>query len=265
MSKTTEARPDFLDEGAVHALNEGRHGSPFDVLGPHKVKNRRWITTFQPGATEVLARVGKTDTPLDRIAGDVFAAPVPGKDYQLVLRYAGGAEVVTPDPYSFGQVLTDFDQYLMGEGTHKELWRALGAHVREHEGVRGTHFAVWAPNANRVSLVGDFNFWDGRRHVMRRVGSTGVWEIFMPGVGEGALYKYEVLGADGSVVLKADPVGFGSQHPPEKASVVREIGGYGWKDADWMQARKARGALDGDLRRETNARLKRIADRLALI
>src|SRR5690606_36668233 len=110
-------------------------------------------------------------------------------------------------------------------------WQALGGHIRTHEGVEGTHCAVWAPNARRVSVVGPFNAWDGRRHPMRRVGGSGVWEIFLPGVAEGTLYKYEILDAHGGLLMKADPVGFGSQHPPEKASVVRDISGYGWKDA----------------------------------
>ncbi|WP_425100260.1 1,4-alpha-glucan branching protein GlgB [Tropicibacter sp. S64] len=158
---------------------------------------------------------------------------------------AGAAAApTTPEKPGFGPILTEFDQYLMGEGTHRELWRALGAHVREHGGVRGVHFAVWAPNAQRVAVVGDFNAWDGRVNEMARVGATGAWEVFVPGVGEGALYKYEVQGADGGLRLKADPVGFGSQHPPEKASVVRDIAGYGWSDAAWMETRKARGARD---------------------
>jgi 1,4-alpha-glucan branching enzyme len=237
---TAKDAPDLLSEHDIEAIAQGRHGHPFSVLGPRKHKNRRWIVTFQPDAVEVLARVGSKDTALDRVSGDIFAAAVPGKAYKLVMRYADGAEIVTEDPYAFGPVLTDFDQYLMGEGTHRQLWRALGAHVTTHEKVQGTHFAVWAPNAKRVSLVGDFNMWDGRRHPMRSVGVSGVWEIFMPGLGEGALYKYEVLGADGSLVLKADPVGFGSQHPPDKASIVRDISGYGWDDDDWMKARKDR-------------------------
>ncbi|GIX14598.1 MAG: hypothetical protein KatS3mg118_2557 [Paracoccaceae bacterium] len=109
-----------------------------------------------------------------------------------------------------------------------------------HEGVAGTHFAVWAPNARRVSVVGDFNFWDPRRAVMRRRGATGVWEIFLPGVGEGAAYKYDIIGAYGDhLPQKADPVGFGAQHPPETASVVRDISGYGWRDDDWMASRGA--------------------------
>jgi len=243
-SLTSAMRPEYLNDDALAALQYGRHGRVFDALGPHTVKNKRWISTFQPDAVEVIARVGKTDTPLARIDEDVFAAPVTGKAYKLVVRYADGVERITPDPYAFGPVLSDFDQYLIGEGTHKQLWRALGAHVMTHEHVAGTHFAVWAPNAQRVSVVGHFNMWDGRRHVMRPLGNSGVWEIFLPDVGDQTLYKFEVLGADGSLVQKADPVGFGSQHPPEQASVVRDIDGYGWDDGDWMAQRRSKGAID---------------------
>ncbi|WP_296420291.1 1,4-alpha-glucan branching protein GlgB [Pseudooctadecabacter sp.] len=239
-----QARPDHLSKDALDAVNAGRHSRPFACLGPHTSGTQRWITTFQPDATEVSARTGKTDVGLERMQGDVFGGVVPDGDYTLVVRYADGTENVTADPYGFEPVLSDFDQYLIGEGTHKQLWRALGAHVMTHEGVQGTHFAVWAPNARRVSVVGHFNMWDGRRHVMRSLGQSGVWEIFLPGVGDQDLYKYEVLGADGSLVQKADPVGFGSQHPPEQASVVRDIDGYGWDDGAWMDDRRAKGAVD---------------------
>jgi len=232
--------PEFLTPDTVAALNQGAHGAPFDVLGPHKSKNKRWITTFQPDAVDVAAKVGGKTTPLRRVEGDVFTAPVPGKSYTLTMTYADGATHTSPDPFSFDPILTDFDQYLVGEGTHKELWRVLGAHVTKHQGTAGVHFAVWAPNARRVSVVGDFNRWDGRRYPMRPAGHTGVWEIFVPGLGEGELYMYEVAGADGHLAMKADPLGFGSQHPPEKASIVRDIKGYGWKDKAWMKARTKR-------------------------
>ena len=232
--------PDFLGDDALNALNTGTHPAPFTVLGPHKHRNRRWITTFQPDATQVVATVAGKQTPLVRIKGGVFAAPVPGKAYTLTMQYADGSSFATKDPFAFAPVITDFDQYLVGEGTHKELWRVLGAHVTRHEKTQGTHFAVWAPNAQRVNLIGDFNNWDGRRHPMRPVGHTGVWEVFLPAIGEGALYKYQITGADGQVRDKADPVGFGSQHPPEQASVVRNIAGYGWNDQAWMKTRKAR-------------------------
>lgn len=233
-------RPEFLCDDVLTALNSGTCRDSFDVLGPHKSGNTGWITTFQPDAVEVVATVAGKQTPLARISGDVFSAPVPGKAYTLTMRYEDGSENTTRDPFSFDPVLSDFDQYLVGEGTHKELWRVLGAHVTKHQGASGVHFAVWAPNARRVSVIGDFNMWDGRRHPMRPVGGTGVWEIFLPGIGEGAHYKYQITGADGHVRDKADPVGFGSQHPPEKASVVRDIGGYGWKDKSWMKDRATR-------------------------
>ena len=233
-------RPAILDDSAVAALNEGTHHAPYDVLGPHTIGKTRWITTFQPGAVSVTATVAGKATVLNRIAGDVFSAPVAGKIYKLTMQYPDGSSHTTRDPFSFAPVLSDVDQYLLGEGTHKELWRVLGAHVIKHQSVKGVHFAVWAPDAKRVSVVGDFNTWDARRHAMRPSGNTGVWEIFIPDLGDGDHYKYNVLGADNVTREKADPVGFGSQHPPEKASIVRDITGYGWNDADWMKTRAAR-------------------------
>ncbi len=140
-------------------------------------------------------------------------------------------------PQTMPPVLTDFDKYLIGEGTHKQLWRVLGAQVSTELDMPGTRFAVWAPNAQRVSVVGDFNGWDGTAHPMQPAGETGVWEVFVPNVTDGALYKYELVGADGATQHKADPVGFGAQHPPEQASVVRDITGYGWHDDEWMKSR----------------------------
>jgi 1,4-alpha-glucan branching enzyme len=144
-------------------------------------------------------------------------------------------------------VLGEMDEYLLGEGTHRRLWQVLGAHLMTHEGVDGVHFAVWAPNAERVSVVGDFNVWDGRRNPMRRRGATGVWEIFMPGLAEGTPYKYEIKGPGGQVLpLKADPVGFGSEYPPANASVVRRIAGD-WQDAGWMETRAAKHTTDAPI------------------
>ncbi|MDP5305844.1 1,4-alpha-glucan branching protein GlgB [Paracoccus spongiarum] len=237
MGQTTQPRT--LTEHDLALLHEGRHDRPFDVLGPHKQGRRIVVTAFQPDLASLSALTAKGEVPLERIAGDVFAGPVGAGPYRLKAVSGGGVAWEFDDPYRFGPVLGDVDLYLMGEGTHRRLWDALGAHVTTHEKTAGTHFAVWAPNARRVSVIGQFNQWDGRRHPMRRVGASGVWEIFLPGVADGALYKYEILGADGGLMLKADPVGFGSQHPPEKASVVRDISGYGWKDAGWMERRAA--------------------------
>ena len=233
--------PPHMSQADVDALLAARHQAPFDVLGVHKVGRSAWCVALVPDAETVTATVGRKTVALDRIEGPLFAAKVPASKspYRLSATYADGTEVSFDDPYRFGPVLSDLDQYLIGEGTHRQLWKALGAHVTTHEDVAGTHFAVWAPNAARVSVVGDFNMWDGRRHPMRRVGDTGVWEIFLPAIGEGALYKYEIAPQHGAPFLKADPMGFGAQHPPETSSVVRDISGYGWDDQAWMSSRKA--------------------------
>ncbi|MEC7764898.1 MAG: 1,4-alpha-glucan branching protein GlgB [Pseudomonadota bacterium] len=219
------------------------HDEPFAVLGPHKVGRGRVVTAFDPGAERVSALVGDTSYPLDPVEGapGVFRGAVAGTKPYTLRGETAGAAWDWDDPYRFGPVLGEIDEYLLGEGNHLRLWEALGAHVREHEGSTGTHFAVWAPNARRVSLVGDFNLWDERRTPMRRRGGTGVWEIFVPDLGDGALYRYDIKGADGTTQpRKADPVGFGSEHPPANASVVRDIDGYGWSDDLWMVTRHER-------------------------
>ncbi|AJE47782.1 1,4-alpha-glucan branching protein GlgB [Celeribacter indicus] len=237
---------DFAEPGVLSRICAGTFDDPFAILGPHRKGRVRHVTCYDPGAEEMTAISAGKDYPLAPVAGfrGIFHGKVSGtKPYRL--RGSRGAESwEVDDPYRFGPVLGEIDEYLLGEGTHRRLWRALGAHVTEHEGTRGTHFAVWAPNARRVSVVAGFNGWDGRRHVMRRRGATGVWEFFMPGIGEGEAYKYEILGAHGELHLKSDPVGFGAQHPPETASVVRDISGYGWHDASWMERRAATSRRD---------------------
>ncbi|PQO23437.1 1,4-alpha-glucan branching enzyme [Rhodobacteraceae bacterium WD3A24] len=224
------------------AIVAGRLGDPFRILGPQAHGRDSWVVAFDPGA-ERLSAVGARAHKLHPVPGapGVFAGSVPkGAPYRLQGEGAG-AWWDYDDPYRFGPVIGELDEYLLGEGTHLRLWQALGAHVMEHEGARGTHFAVWAPNASRVSVVGEFNGWDGRRHPMRPRGGTGVWELFLPGVETGAEYMYELLDAAGHLLPnKADPVGFGAQHPPERASVVRDLRGYGWSDDDWMETRAAR-------------------------
>ena len=239
----TSRTDSVLSPDAARALHEGRHGDPFAILGPHAVEGVRHVRAFDPGASEMFAVVDGEEHRLDRVTEDaaLFSGPVPGEGHYWLRGRADGEMWEFEDAFRFGPVMGELDEYLLGEGTHLRMWTALGAHVMEHEGQHGTHFAVWAPNARRVSLVGGFNHWDGRRHVMRKRGQSGVWEIFIPNIGEGEAYKYEIVGAGGDLMpLKADPVGFGSQHPPENASVVRHIAGYGWKDDEWMSAREAR-------------------------
>ncbi len=234
-------RPPYLTQGDVDALLAARHDRPFDVLGVHRSGRSAWCVALVPDATGVTATVGRKSVPLERLEGPLFAGRVPNSKvpHRLTATYPDGASWSFDDPYRFGPVLGEMDQHLIGEGSHRRLWTALGAHVTTCEDVEGTHFAVWAPNAQRVSVVGDFNIWDGRRHPMRRVCQTGVWEIFLPGAREGMLYKYEIAPRDGAPFLKADPMGFGAEHPPCTSSVVRDITGYDWADADWMDRRAA--------------------------
>jgi 1,4-alpha-glucan branching enzyme len=234
----------LIDQGAAQAIAEGRHGDPFSVLGLHK-RGGKWVVIgLDAGAEAMWVLTGKAGKPVAAMpvagAPGVFVAELPRK-VAYRLRWQGhGTTWEGEDPFRFGPVLGEMDEYLLGEGSHKRLWQVLGAHVITHEGVEGTHFAVWAPNAERVSVVGNFNHWDGRRHPMRRRGGTGVWETFLPAIGEGEAYKYEIRGPGGVLLpLKADPVGFGSEHAPKNASVVRRIDNADWHDADWMVKRGA--------------------------
>ncbi|WP_299363117.1 1,4-alpha-glucan branching protein GlgB [uncultured Paracoccus sp.] len=205
------------------------------------------LNAFVPDAAEidVIDGGGKLVCRMDRISPEGFFHAVFERRrkrfaYRLRCRNAVGHEWEMIDPYSFGPVLGEMDEYLLGEGRHEELYRRLGAHPATHEGEMGTAFAVWAPNARRVSVVGNFNAWDGRRHAMRRRGASGVWEIFLPGIGPGEIYKYEILGAYGHLQpLKADPVGFAAQVPPESASIVHGMVQHEWTDDGWMRSRAA--------------------------
>ncbi|MGL6212005.1 MAG: GlgB N-terminal domain-containing protein, partial [Paracoccaceae bacterium] len=240
----------LIDDGVAWAISEGRHGDPFSVLGLHQ-RGETWVVTaFVPGASKLWVLTAGGEVPARALLAHpgMFLAVLDGRQSYRLRAKAGGVEWEFDDPYRFGPVLGEMDEYLLGEGTHKRLWQVLGAHLIRHEGVDGVHFAVWAPNADRVSVVGDFNIWDGRRHPMRRRGATGVWETFIPGLAEGATYKYELRGAGGGLVpLKADPVGFGSEHPPANASVVRDIRSPVWSDGDWMAGRQARHTIDAPI------------------
>jgi 1,4-alpha-glucan branching enzyme len=218
-------------------LQAARLSDPFAVLGPNHRETQGHLVAYAPDAHELCAR-GTQDWPLTLIAPGVFAGIIPaGEPYRLFAKNSS-ARWDYDDPYHYGPVLGALDEYLISEGTHKRLWHVLGARVISHEGTRGTSFAVWAPSARSVSLVGGFNNWDGRRAPMRSRGTTGVWEIFIPEIGEGAVYKYQITDQNGHVQpMKADPLGYGSEHPPRTGSVVRDIAGYGWHDTNWMETR----------------------------
>ncbi len=227
----------------VEALVRAEHPDPFSILGPHDdEQGGQFIRAFVPEAlsVQVLSRDG------NETIGSLEATQVPGlfvgqfstrQPYLLKIQWAGG-EQITEDPYSFSQLLLgEMDLYLFAEGNHRDLGSCLGAQVTSIDGVEGVRFAVWAPNARRVSVVGDFNIWDGRRHPMRLRHPSGVWEIFIPRLQPGAAYKYEILGAHGILPLKADPMALATQLPPDTASKVAAPLQVNWQDHEWMQAR----------------------------
>ncbi|HEU0222595.1 MAG TPA: 1,4-alpha-glucan branching protein GlgB [Paracoccaceae bacterium] len=235
----------LIAPGDAEALARGVHADPFAVLGPHEAAGGWVLRALVPGAeaVEAVGADGSVIAELAPVRPPVFAGHMEGspRPYRLRAR-RGGDSWEFEDPYRFPAILGTMDEHFLSEGSHLRLWEVLGAHPRVIDGVPGTHFALWAPNARRVSVVGEFNHWNGIQHAMRQRGATGVWEIFLPGIGEGTHYKYEIVGPDGVVLpLKADPLGFGAEHPPATASVVREIGGREWRDGDWM-ARRAEAA-----------------------
>ncbi len=237
----------------INRILAGTHSDPFAVLGQHIVDGAPTVRVFDAWAesVEVLdAKTGRRVISLSPVADapGLFVGRAARRKSRFAyrLRMTRDDKVWTvEDPYRFGPVLGALDEHLIGEGAHLNLWEVLGAHVMTHEGAEGTHFAVWAPNARRVSVVGNFNGWDGRRHLMRLRGQTGVWEVFLPGIGEGEAYKYELLGPHGQLLpQKSDPFGFGAEHPPKTASVVRKLRGHDWADKAWMTKRDAAHRID---------------------
>ena len=255
MPLSTEPLAPSASPAAIEAVVHAVHGDPFSILGPHDlgpVGGRGGVLrAFLPEAEHawVVAEAGGKRAPMTRVHPDgffeaTFTGPVP-PTYRLAVEDHQGHSWEFTDPYRFGPVLTDFDLHLMGEGTHYKNYERLGAHLREHEGTRGVHFAVWAPNAERVSVVGDFNHWDGRRHPMRSCGPGGVWEIFIPELSQGEVYKFEIKSRlNGYLVEKADPYGFYAEQRPKTASVVWDITKFRWDDAEWMAGREVNQGLD---------------------
>lgn len=234
-----------VPEWGARALETGTLSDPFGLLGPHKHDRQVELRTYQPNANKVEAIArdsGKLLAQLhpNRDCPSLFVGTLAEEtDYKLRIHWQDSVQE-TEDPYAFGLLLGDMDLHLIAEGRHYEVNRTLGAHVTTINGVQGTRFAVWAPNAVRVSVVGDFNQWDGRRHAMRSRGASGVWEIFIPRVNAGMTYKYEILGRDGVLPLKADPVAWQAEAAPGTASIVPEHEDFQWTDALWMAERGER-------------------------
>ncbi|MFO1159471.1 MAG: 1,4-alpha-glucan branching protein GlgB [Reyranellaceae bacterium] len=233
----------------VAAIAEARHGDPFKVLGPHDTAEGRTIRAFLPGArgVEVVRRDDATCLGhLEQVSdAGMFEGRV-GDLAPYLLRIAWPEAIQeTEDPYAFGPLLGELDLHLFNEGRHFELAEAFGANARTLDGVTGVGFAVWAPNAQRVAVVGDFNGWDSRRHPMRLRHPAGVWELFVPRIAPGTRYKFDIIGAGGiKLPEKADPVAQQSEPPPRTASIVRAPGSWAWQDAGWMAERAHRQSAD---------------------
>jgi 1,4-alpha-glucan branching enzyme len=237
--------PQTVDTGAMNAILGAYHGDPFAVLGMHLAGKHLAVRAIRPDAralTVVRLKDGKK-FPAKRLHEAGFfeailpAAEVERFDYEFEAVSHDGHPWTFRDPYSFGQILGPMDIHLFSEGNHYEIYKKLGAHPVEMEGVRGCSFAVWAPNAQRVSVIGDFNTWDGRYHPMRKLLGSGMWEIFIPHVAEGAHYKFEIKASHGGLLAKSDPYAFYGQHGRETASMVFDLNRYKWADGEWLDKR----------------------------
>ncbi|MBZ4015643.1 1,4-alpha-glucan branching enzyme [Streptomyces purpurogeneiscleroticus] len=226
-------------------LLSGTHHDPHSLLGAHPVRGGVLFRALRPYALSVAVLAKGLRAELRDEGDGLFAGVLPLSeipDYQLVITYGEGPdahEVTTHDPYRFLPAIGELDLHLIGEGRHEELWQALGARVMEHEGVTGTRFTVWAPNAQGVRVAGNMNYWDGTVYPMRSLGSTGVWELFIPGLGEGELYKFDIARPDGSHTLRIDPMARRTECPPANASVI-DVTRHEWGDAEWMTRRAER-------------------------
>ena len=222
---------------------DGWHYNPHGILGPHPAGDGRTvIRVLRPGADAVTVVMQDSRLDMQHEHRGIWKATLPGKQvphYVLDVEYAGHV-IPADDAYRFWPTLGEVDLHLVGEGRHEELWRVMGSHTRTYDSpfgpLHGVSFAVWAPNAQGVRVIGDFNHWDGAAHPMRSLGSSGIWELFIPGIGEGTCYKFAILGKDGVWRQKADPFAFATEHPPATGSRVF-TSTYQWQDSSWMAAR----------------------------
>ncbi len=243
----------LMNWAAIEGIIYSEEDNPHEILGAHVVGSNIVIQAFMPGAKSVRIQPETGDKSYTMECVDeagYFAALVPGKvvfDYEYAVEYEDGSFKKVKDAYHFNPQITKRDTEKFNAGIHYTIYDKLGAHPMTIDGVEGVYFAVWAPNAIRVSTVGDFNGWDGRIHQMRRLWDSGIFEIFIPGVKEGDCYKFELKAKGGMTYLKADPYAFGQQLRPETASVVRELGGFAWEDTKWMKNRKKHNAVNAPI------------------
>ena len=241
-----------IDTAELDDLVDGKHSQPHAILGPHPHDGSVTIRVLRPMAESVTVIADGNSIPLLHEHRGVWVGIIAGKevpDYRLSVTYAGEA-IPADDPYRFLPSLGDIDLHLIGEGLHEQMWQVLGAHTHVFDSsagaVHGVSFAVWAPNAHGVRVVGSFNHWDAQAHPMRSLGSSGIWELFVPDIGDGTVYKFAVLGADGIWREKADPCAFATELPPATGSIVFTPH-YVWTDEEWMTAREHRDVLSSPM------------------
>ncbi len=233
-----------ISDQEIGSFLAGEHAYPHALLGPHPRDGGVIIRAYHPEAAQVDLILAGEVLPMEKVhPGGLFAALVEEEvpsPYRLRFHFADGTSWERDDPYRFPPTLGEVDLHLFGEGNHFELYRRLGAHPMELEGVKGVAFAVWAPTARRVSVVGDFNRWDGRIYPLRALGESGVWEIFIPEISPGAIYKYEIKTRKGLLRIKTDPFAFCHEVRPRTGSIIWDLGRYRWGDNEWMERRKER-------------------------
>lgn len=235
----------------IGALLAGSHPEPGEVLGPHEIvyegrkalavraflpdSRQAWVVHSTHGAPQPMRKIHPAGfyEAICRLASDER-----DRNYQIRLASHDGAMKTIHDPYAFAPLFTDYDLYLHGEGSHWKAYDRLGAQLRTVNDVHGVNFGVWAPNASAVSVVGDFNGWDGRRHAMNKHVPSGIWEIFIPDIGPGEKYKYRIRTQWGEIIEKSDPYGFAAEVPPRTASIISDLSSYRWQDGEWMQRRR---------------------------
>ena len=239
---TKPSTKNLLDSDFIK-ITEAKHHDPFSVLGRHTKNGKTVIRAYLPYAETV--HIDGETAPMQRLPDSDFFEYYPEKalseHYQFNWTDKSAQQHQTVDPYSFGLILPEFDRHLFAEGQHWHIYQQLGAHLKTIDGIDGVYFAVWAPNAQRISVVGEFNRWDGRSHPMRNLGGCGIWELFIPGLSAGCLYKFEILNRDsGEVVVKTDPYGQQFEFRPQTAAVVTNPNQYQWTDDAWLSQRQKR-------------------------
>jgi 1,4-alpha-glucan branching enzyme len=251
-----------VDVNAINPVIYGYHENPFEVLGPHEIEEngrralavraylpqtqQAWLVDPHQGQSKPMRKIHPAGL-FEAICAPEIHDVNNGRTYQLRAVDSSGEQTTMHDPYAFPPLLSDFDLHLLGEGSHWKSYEKLGAHVRKIGDITGVNFAVWAPNAESVSVVGDFNGWDRRKHAMRKHIPGGVWELFIPDAKPGMLYKFSVKARGGHVTEKCDPYGFAAELPPRTANIVAQIDGYQWNDHEWMANRQTTNGLNAPM------------------